>query len=418
MLGLSKKKEAVKVPVDRLVVGLYVDLELPWNKHPFLFSRFKIAEPADIAAIREIGLEEVKVYPHKSDVEIPAAPQEPPAEAASLDDAWREKAMHLKRAQQYRNERAQVAQHYQERSRLVRNIAQDLKGRPANAIKHAERIVEGFAADFESSSDFLTNLVNLGSGDHSFPNHSVNVTVLSLILASAEGITGDELRHIGMGALLHDVGKVEVPPKILLKKSKLNKVEMQMLRQHPVFGRKLTERVNNLPKPSMEIIERHHELLDGKGYPARIPGDQLSKLVRIVTICNTYDNLCNPANPAAAMTPKNALALMYTKYQEKLDKSLVERFIRTMGIFPPGTVVKLNDGKIGMVVAADSRDLLKPEVLLYSPDIPKSQALIVKLREHDDLKIEEVLKPGEYPSRINEYLGADGRIGYFVEGVG
>ena len=420
MLGFSKE-EVVMVPVERLAVGLYVDLELPWNKHPFLFSRFKIAAPADIAAIREIGLSEVKVLPKKSDVPIPEAPQaeaEVEVDATTFNDAWRDKAAHLKRAQQYRDDRAKVAQGYRERAQLVRNIAQDLKARPANAIHHADRIVEGFAADFENSSDFLTNLVNLGSGEHSFPNHSINVTVLSLILASAEGIKGDELRHIGMGALLHDVGKVEVPAKILMKKGKLNKVEIQMLHQHPAFGRRLSERSGSLAPQVLDIIEQHHEFLDGKGYLKQLKGEQLGPLVRIVTVCNTYDKLCNPRNSAVALTPKSALALMYTRYQEKLDKHLVERFIRTMGIFPPGTVVKLNDGKIGMVVAADSRDLLKPELLLYSEDIPRSQALIVKLREHEELNIEEVLKPGEYPSRINEYLGADNRIGYFVEGVG
>ena len=419
MLGNSKEV-VVKVPVERLTIGLYVDLELPWNKHPFLFSRFKIRTAEDVAAIREIGLEEVSVLPSRSDVEIP---KEPSAESksdvgASLNDAWQEKASRLKRAQQYRAQRTQIAQKYHERAQLVRNVAQDLKARPANAIHHADRIVESFAEDFENSSEFLTNLINLGSGDHDFSNHSVNVTVLSLILAAAEGIRGDELRHVGMGALLHDVGKVEVPSKILIKKGQLNKVERSMLRQHPIFGRRLTERAKGTAPQVLEIIERHHELLDGLGYPARLPADQLSTATRIVTVCNIYDNLCNPRNPAVAMTPKNALALMYTKYQTKLDKRLVERFIRTMGIYPPGTVVQLNDGKIGMVVAADSRDLLKPELLIYSPDIPKEQALILKLREHDELSIEEVLKPGEYPARINEYLGADGRIGYFVEGVG
>ena len=418
MLG-KPKQGVVKIPVDRLAVGHYVDLEMGWKEHPFLFSRFKIKTPAEIAAIRELGLTEVSVIPKRCDVGIPKAPVEVEVDATTMDAAWKEKAEHVKRAQQYRNQRAQVAQAYHERAQLMKNIAKDLKGRPANAIHHADKIVEGFAADFENSTEFLTSMINLGRGDHSFPNHSVNVTVLSLILASSDGVTGDELRHIGMGALLHDVGKVEVPDKITLKKGKLTKVELAMVRQHPAYGRSLTERVKGLPVPAMEVIEQHHELLDGAGYPKRLKGDQISNLVRIVTICNTYDNLCNPErNPAAAMTPKNALALMYTKYPEKLDKRLVERFIRAMGIYPPGTVVQLNDGKIAMVVAADTRDLMKPELMIYSADVPKEQALIVKLREQEDLAIKTVLKPTEYPDKVRDYLGADSRIGYLVEGAG
>ncbi|MEW6419378.1 MAG: hypothetical protein AB1480_14900 [Nitrospirota bacterium] len=146
-----------------------------------------------------------------------------------------------------------------------------------------------------------------------------------------------------------------------------------------------------------------------------ITGEQISKSARIVAIANVYDNLCNPQNVADALTPKTALAVMYTKFKDKLDNRLVERFISTIGVYPPGTVVRLNDGSIGVVVTVDQQELLKPQLLLYNPDIPKEQALIVDLKEHDDLSVQEVLRPGEYPRRIYEYLNIEERLGYFIE---
>jgi hypothetical protein len=171
----------------------------------------------------------------------------------------------------------------------------------------------------------------------------------------------------------------------------------------------------HLPGRVLDIIEQHHEFLDGTGYPKGRSGEQIADSVRLVAVANTYDNLCNPPNLAEALTPKAALATMFTRFKNKLDGNLIERFIRTMGIYPPGTVVKLNDGSIGLVVTVDPDASLRPEVLLYNPDIPRDEALIVDLRENLDLAVEGVLSPKEHPSRIYEYLRIEERLGYFVE---
>ncbi|MEH6469794.1 MAG: HD domain-containing phosphohydrolase [Halopseudomonas sp.] len=412
------EEKKIKIPIDRLRIGMYIDLELSWTKHPFLFSKFKLSNQKDLGIIKSLGLTEITVIPKLSDQAALTAPPEPAAvvEPSALEEELRkDKQAHVDKAKEYRDRRKQAANKYREQAEQVRKISKDLKTQPANAIHNADEVVEGLAAEFETTGEMLTNLVNLGSGEHSFYNHNVNVTVLSLMLGSSAGIKGEALRQLAMGALLHDVGKIELPAQVTNKLGKLTPSEATLLRHHPSLGRKLTGRIRNLPSMAQAIIEFHHEMLDGSGYPHGIGGDRIPKQVRIVSIANIYDNLCNAQDPKASITPKVALAIMYKKYKDKLDGPLVEQFIRTMGVYPPGTVVQLNDDSIGLVVAGDSGAMLRPELLLYNPDIPKKDALIINLTEHPDLDITGVLKPGDYPSRIYEYLGIEERLGYFVE---
>ena len=415
-MAASKK---VKLSVDKLLVGFVVDLELPWTKHPFLFSKFKITSKADILIIKQLGLKEVTVFPDQSDIELAHQSQKesssPAAESKELaDERWKEKNAKLENADKYRKRRSSVAKKYNEQAAKVRKLTHELKTEPANAIRDAAGLVDGLASEFEEQGEILTNLVNLGAGAHTMYNHSINVTVLSLSLAATRGIQGDELRHLARGALLHDVGKVELPGPVLNKTTALNKAEQGVFMQHASLGRKLCELVEGMPQAVLKIIELHHEYLDGTGYPHRKKGSDIPELVKIVAVANTYDNLCNPRDPSKALTPKIALATMYSKFKDKLDNEIVQTFISTLGVFPPGSVVGLNDESIGLVVSVDPHDMLNPEVLLYNPEIPPLQALIINLKEHDDLKIVKVLKPGEYPKRVYEYLGIEERIGFMT----
>lgn len=414
-MAISK---TIKIPIDLLRIGMYVDLELSWTKHPFLFSRFKLSSEKDLGVIKALGLSEITVYPNRSDqaaLHAPTVPESKPIDLPDADELWKEKQALIQKAKEYRERRQQVAKKYRQQSEQVRQIARELKSQPANAIHNADAVIEGLATTFEGTGDMLTNLVNLGSGEYSFYNHNVNVTVLSLMLGTAAGLKGEALRQLAMGALLHDIGKIELPSQIVSKSGKLTPSENTLLRQHPSLGRKLVGRIRDLPSVALAIIESHHEAMDGSGYPLGIGGQQIPKQVRIVSIANVYDKLCNAQNPADSITPKVALALMYKKFKNQLDGPLVELFIRTIGIYPPGSIVKLSDDSIGLVVAADSGAMLQPELLLYNPDIPMKDALIINLKDHTDLDIVAVLKPGDYPSRIYEYLGIEERLGYFVE---
>ncbi len=399
------------------MVGFKVDLELPWSKHPFLFSKFKIRSQNDIKIIKRLGLKEVTVFPGQSDRKIALESQtEEKNDSECIETItnaqWQDKNSKLENADKYRKKRHSIGKKYAEQAKKIQQISRQMKAEPANAIHETEELVQNIATDFEMQRDLLTNLVNLGGGRHSLYNHFLNVTILSLMMAQAREITGEDLRNLIRGALLHDIGKVDIPSQILNKTTTLSKPEMAIYQKHPQYGRKLCELIGDVPKPVMEIIEKHHQYLDGTGFPKPQKDHEIPELVRIVSIANIYDNLCNPNDSSQAMTPKLALATLYSKFKTKLDHQLVNNFISKVGIYPPGSVVQLNDESIGLVVSVDTNDMMNPEVLLYNPSIPPLQAIIINLQEHDDLKVVNVLEPGAYPKRVYEYLGIQKRIGF------
>jgi HD-GYP domain-containing protein (c-di-GMP phosphodiesterase class II) len=235
-----------------------------------------------------------------------------------------------------------------------------------------------------------------------------------MLLGASAGFDQDQLRLLGMGALLHDIGKVRVPSQLLMKSTPLSGPEQALYRMHARYGSEIAQKISDLPPTVLDIIHHHHEMLDGSGYPDRLQGEQIARAVRIVTLANEYDVLCNPPNVADALIPKVALSTLFTSYKDRLDPELTAVFIRTLGVYPPGTVVRLSDGSIGMVIAVDSKQLLRPEILLYHAEIPKKEAVIVDLRE-EDLAIDTALSPGQYPREVLDYLGVRARAGYFFE---
>lgn len=416
------KNKAVKVSVDNLIPGLYVDLKLSWKDHPFLFGKFKIRSQQEIAVIKGLGLKTVTVYPGRSDIKMPQAnsqESDPPADdqddAAIKDKLWEQKKAKVEKAGYYRLRRQRVYHRYSESAKRVKNFTNNLQTAPANAIRDAEEVIEDMASAFEKEDSVLMNLVNLSASDYSLYHHALNVTILSLSLGRALGFHQESLRQLGMGAILHDVGKIMVPGKVLHKKTPLTPSEQGILESHPILGSRLTQRVQSLSQATIEVIERHHEMRDGSGYPNHLKDDAVPVHAQIVAVANLYDNLCNPPNNQRAATPKEALAMLYAKYRNRFETYVVETFVRTMGIYPPGCVVRLSDDSLGLVVAIDPQALLQPTVLLYNPDIPRTEALMVNLIEHPELTVTSVLRPGEYPARIYDYLGIEERIGYFFE---
>ena len=414
----EKEDQKIKLAIDDLKVGHFIDIERSWKDHPFLFSRFKISSIAEIDALREMGLQEVTVVPERSDAPIPpartAAPVEQPAAPprSIRQEMWDQKQDLIQRASGFRGERQQAHYRYQETVKKINQFSRDMKTAPANAVLVAEEIVDEMASAFEKNSNVLVNLINLSDDNFSVFSHSLNVTVLSMVLGRFLDLPAGDMRTLGMGALVHDLGKIEIPTQIT-NKTQLNASEEGLLRTHPVLGSRLAQKIRTVSPGVIAIIEQHHENVDGSGYPRQVKGPQLALPVRIVAVANIYDNLCNPIDPLRSLSPRDAMAHLFKTWAGKLDKEIVGAFIKAMGVYPPGTVVQLSDDNIGMVVSVDPAQLLRPRILLYNPDIPRQDALMVDLRDRPDLEVKNVLKPNQFPARIYEYLGLSERLGYF-----
>jgi hypothetical protein len=176
-----------------------------------------------------------------------------------------------------------------------------------------------------------------------------------------------------------------------------------------------TGRRMGLNEAALSVIAQHHEMADGSGFPARLNVDRMAIGARIVALVNRYDKLCNPAQIASAMTPHEALSLLFAQCRTKFDATMLNAFIRMMGVYPPGSLVQLTDDRFATVVSCNSSRPLKPRVLVCDTKVPVDEALLLNLDGQVDLGIRRSLKATQLPAAARDYLSPRQRRVYFFE---
>lgn len=404
---------------EQLRVGLYVHLDLPWMKHPFMTSSFKIRTEQQLKTLRQLGLADIRMDPARSDVaplEMNAAPppEDDPPGPAPDQTLWAEKQRRILILKERRTRLNRCANRYRQSAGCVRQLMERLFATPAEAMEAADTVVGGMVEELTGNQDVTVQLVNLKGQDENAYFHVMNVAALSLILGQKLGLDQAQLRLLGLGALFHDLGHQQIPTRILRKKEPLTPAEEQLYRRHPLYGRDQGAKLGILPREVLAIIAQHHEYLDGGGFPEGLRQDAIVPLARIVALVNRYDNLCNRNDPAQSLSPYEAVSLMYARERQRFDPQLLTLFITNMGVYPPGTVVTLSDGRLATVISINPRELLKPNVLVYSPDIPKEEALILNLTE-EDLSITGSCHRNELRAEVLNYLNLSENVSYYFE---
>lgn len=406
---------------SQLCIGLHVVLDLPWTDHPFTFSSFKIKDLAQIETLQSLGLSQIRYVAGKSDTQPLALPEQdpqpavnasPPAEAdGEVYRAKRERIARLA-AQHARIEACE--REFLSSSKALKSINQNLFSRPEAAREEANKLIATMADSMLTDAEVAINLMKEKVGPDETYHHALNVTVLAMMLAKELKAPAEAIRLLGLAALLHDVGKFDVPERIVRKQEALTKPEMELLRMHCHYGI-ATGRKLGLSQEALNVIAQHHERVDGGGYPEGLKGPQISMLARIVAVANSFDNLCNPPNPARAMTPHEALSVMYGQQRAQYEALPLSTFIRCMGVYPPGTVVVLSNDSMAMVVSVNSTRPLKPTVLIYDPMVPKDQAILVDLEQEADIGIVRTLKPQQLPEAVFDYLSPRKRLAVYFD---
>lgn len=408
------------VSVDRLQPGVFVSITgLGWLDHPFLLNRFRLANAEQIKVLRSLGLKEVEWDPARSTEQPLPEAQESPAEEdfsatvlASMLDSKRDRTEKVRAQREGLARRERI---YEQEAVGVHDILRDLSSRPTESYNRAKSTVGRMVGDLIGHQSVAIHLVNMKVKEAGMAQHAMNVSVLSLLLGKAAGLDEEQMRCLGLGGLFHDLGKVDVPARVL-RNAQRTRAEEQFYQAHVGYGVKHASTVTEMTTAVRNIIACHHEHWDGSGFPNRLQQSKIPRLARIVAIANRYDNLCNPFDLNAAKTPGEAVAYLFKREKAHFDPELLQLFVKAVGVYPPGCFVALNDGSIGLVVETNSNDLLHPLVMLYDPDVPRSEALLLDLREAD-AKIESVLNPAKIPLEIVEYLAPRGRIDYYIEGV-
>jgi len=413
------------INVEQLRVGLYIHLDLGWMDHPFTLSNFKLDDETQIQKIKSIGLKQLRYDPHRSDcLPLPPAQKNSLVEAVKADEPANPKAAtvvetpseaDLKKAKLKQLQRAidESEKKFVVASDMVKSINRNLLSAPKICIEQANSLINDMVETALMEGDIAIHALNGNRSSDTHFQHALNVTVLSLMLAKSVAMSKEDARLLGIASLIHDIGKAEISDKILLKKDALTHSEMMHYQQHAEYGARMIKDLK-LPMRLGKLILQHHEYSDGSGYPAKLKGDQIDPLARILVLANAYDNLCNPVNPEQAKTPYEALASLFAKQRSKFDEDLLKRLIKSLGVYPPGSVVKLSDHRFATVVSVNPNQPLRPYVMVHTQD-DRADALILDLREETMLNITHCIKPSQLPAETLQHMTPRKRVSYFLD---
>ncbi len=422
-------EKLVEIELNKLRIGLYIHIDLGWMDHPFPMNRFKIKSEDQLRTLRQLGLKTVHYCPEKSDVEPlnePASGSDPGAEEAeSVSDSvpevsaemaalLEEKRQRKVQLEQHRTKIAECQKVMAASAKTMRTINSEIFTRPQACVQAASEMMNNFMEALLAGADTVIYAVNDKSGGEEIYNHSINVAILASLLAKELQFSPDDIREIGMGALFHDIGFQQIPTRVTRKIEGLTAAEKSLLQEHCLYGYKIAQDIG-LSAIASDIVKQHHEFLDGSGYPAKLKGDQISPFAQLVTIIDVYDELCNTPNPANGQTPHISLSLLFSKFRPMLNAKMLQAFIRFMGVYPPGTVVNLSNDLIGIVVSVTSSKSLKPTLMVYDPEIPKEEALLLDLGTVPEVNISKAIRPALLPPEVFEYLSPSKRAAYFFD---
>lgn len=415
--------QSVLIDIDALRVGMFIQLDVSWMNHPFPRSRFKISSQEQIRVLRDLGLKSVRHFPGRS-ATLAEAPSETPgrsADAPRVVSGGEPVSVPVAPPNQpggdlraiFRATQQRCSKSYQEAIAVYAAVCAGVQTSPHAMCAQAQALTHACVTQLLEQGPCAVHLLPDAPGQPG-AGHAVNVMALALLLGRALGMGSEELCNLGLSALLHDLGKVALPMHIGEPGAALNPSDMQRYQQHVGLSVELGQRMG-LPSDVLIAIAQHHEMADGSGFPLHLVREDLSRCGQILALVNRYDRLCNPLHGESAMTPHEALARLFSVRRECFDAEVLGAFIRMMGVYPPGSLVQLVDGRYGLVVVVDASHSLRPCVMLYDTAVPASEAPLVALAQGDGPGILRSLKPGQLPRGALDYLLPQPRIQYFFE---
>jgi putative nucleotidyltransferase with HDIG domain len=412
-----------EIDIDALRVGMYVHLDLGWMSHPFALSHFKIVSAAQIETIRGLGLNHLRWNPSLSDAPetpspaLPVAVATPAPTAQALPSGSDQAGAYAHKPEGDAGaDRAALAlcdRQFAEAALALRQLYEQVIESPELARAQAEALSRALLDKMAVERELCIRLLGETAGDRASA-HALNVAILSMLMGRAFGWSECEMADLGVGALMHDVGKLGMPERVRHREEGFTAAENRFYEEHVARGVAQARRLG-LSAGALLVIGQHHEMADHSGFPMRIGSDRMSAAARVVALVNRYDRLCNPLRPHLALTPHEAVSLMFSQYQNKFDAAILGAFVKMMGVYPPGSVVQLTDDRLALVVSVNSSRPLKPRVQVYAPDSRSAVAPVLDLEAANGLGIRRSLKPQALPKEALRVLAPRQRLAYFFE---
>jgi HD-GYP domain-containing protein (c-di-GMP phosphodiesterase class II) len=416
MVDLAKKK----IDVIDLRLGMYISqLDRPWLETPFLFQGFELRTSDEIELLRKhckyviidvtLGHD---VLPLRSRIEYESRMRVIQQEEDRIADKVRELADSPSRPRQRPAYEDQVpleqeiprAREIESSAReTMQELARNLEKGKDFSIEIVTKVVTNMINSMLRNPDAMVCLTYMRKISEYTALHSIRTCILGIAFGRHLVFTKEELIDLGVGLMLHDIGMLKVPQKILDKPSGLDAEEFEEMKRHVGWGVVLINRNGGISPRAMEVVQQHHERHDGEGYPVRLKNDAISQAGYIGSIVDVYDAVTSDRIYSGGLSAEDALKRMYEWREKDFHAELVEDFIRCMGIFPIGSLVELSTGSIGVVISINRARRLKPKValVLTADKTPYSHKIVTDLMEHRDgqgreIKISRVLPVGSY----------------------
>jgi HD-GYP domain-containing protein (c-di-GMP phosphodiesterase class II) len=401
----NKRQKLEMIPVDHLRIGMYVrELDKPWEESSFMFQGLDVKTQQDILAVQKecryvwVDYSEYTLAPNKKISKPSALDNSTTSLLSDGADAGLQK-MHT------------LAQE------TVQNMFDDIRlGGQIDAGK-VKNAVNDTVDSILRNPDAAIWLTRLQAKDKHTAQHSLNVTALSIVLGRDMGMSGKEMEDLGVCAMLHDVGKTSLPTELLNKEGPLSKDELVLMHKHPKFGRDVLVSTQSVFSGAADVAYCHHERPDGTGYPRGLSADEIPMYAQIVSIAEAYDTITTNQTYCEARSPSEALHILYAERGKQFDDELVIKFIDSIGIFPPGSVVEMSNGEVGIVLS-NTRDKLKPKVIILldknKDATPQRVVDLTHMTLNSDgapYLIKTSLRDGEYGIVVEDFIKAGLRIG-------
>ncbi|GAB3184888.1 HD-GYP domain-containing protein [Hydrogenophaga aquatica] len=393
-----------KIPVQDLRLGMFIHAFCgSWLDHPFWRLRFVVEDPADLALVRASAVRELWIDTAQG-LDVPPD-HEPVPELETVEQVAAAEAFDRI------TERSLAATSTQEEFRRAATLVKNARGAVTSMFADARmgkaingevvrQVAEDIADSVTRNTHALISLARLKTADDYTYMHSVAVCALMVALGRQLGLPDEQVRQAGMAGLLHDLGKVDIPLEVLNKPGRLTDEEFTHVRQHPVNGHRRLLDAGVKDEVTLDVCLHHHEKLDGTGYPDRLSGDAVSLMARMGAVCDIYDAVTSNRPYKAGWDPAESLAQMARWVDGHLDNRVFQAFVRSLGIYPVGSLVRLNSGKLAVVVDQSQKSLLKPVVkTVYS--VSSQERLVPELIDLSSPSCRHSIVTREDPAKWN-----------------